>query len=84
MDRDAVRLGRNLRHLVSTFHDLAERGVGFKVFSGHGTSIDSTPAGKLVFGIFAALVEFEQELISERKKAGLASARARGKTGGAP
>jgi DNA invertase Pin-like site-specific DNA recombinase len=38
-----------------------------------------TPAGKLVFGIFAALSEFERELISERTKAGLASARARGR-----
>jgi DNA invertase Pin-like site-specific DNA recombinase len=79
------RLGRDLRHLVNTVHDLAERGVGFKVLSGHGASIDTTtPAGKLVFGIFAALAEFERELISERTKAGLASARARGKTGGAP
>ncbi len=79
------RLGRNLRHLVNTVHDLAEREVGFKVLSGHGASIDTTtPAGKLVFGIFAALAEFERELISERTKAGLASARARGRSGGAP
>ncbi len=79
------RLGRDLRHLVNTVHDLAVRGVGFKVLSGHGASIDTTtPAGKLVFGIFAALAEFERELISERTKAGLASARARGRTGGAP
>lgn len=77
------RLGRDLRHLVNTVHDLAERGVGFKVLSGH--EIDTTtPAGKLVFGIFAALAEFERDLISERTKAGLVSARARGKTGGAP
>jgi DNA invertase Pin-like site-specific DNA recombinase len=79
------RLGRDLRHLVNTVHDLAKRGVGFKVVSGHGASIDTTtPAGKLVFGIFAALAEFERELISERTKAGLASARARGRSGGAP
>ena len=79
------RLGRDLRHLVNTVHDLAKRGVGFKVLSGHGASIDTTtPAGKLVFGIFAALAEFERELISERTKAGLASARARGRSGGAP
>jgi len=79
------RLGRDLRHLVNTVHDLAGRGVGFKVLSGHGASIDTTtPAGKLVFGIFAALAEFERELISERTKAGLASARARGRSGGAP
>lgn len=79
------RLGRDLRHLVNTVDDLACRGIGFKVLSGHGASIDTTtPAGKLVFGIFAALAEFERELISERTKAGLASARARGRSGGAP
>lgn len=79
------RLGRDLRHLVNTVHDLANRGVGFKVLSGHGASIDTTtPSGKLVFGIFAALAEFERELISERTVAGLAAARARGRSGGAP
>lgn len=79
------RLGRDLRHLVNTIHDMTKRGVGFKVLSGHGASIDTTtPSGKLVFGIFAALAEFERELVSERTKAGLASARARGHKGGAP
>lgn len=79
------RLGRNLRHLVNTIDDLAKRDVGFKVLAGHDASIDTTTAaGKLVFGIFAALAEFERELISERTKAGLASARARGRKGGAP
>jgi len=78
------RLGRNLRHLVNTVHDLTQRGIGLKVLTGHGASIDTTkPAGKLVFGIFAALAEFERELISERTRAGLASARARGRKGGA-
>ena len=78
-------LGRNLRHLVNTVHDLTSRGIGFKVVTGQGASIDTTtPAGKLVFGIFAALAEFERELISERTKAGLVSARARGRVGGAP
>jgi DNA invertase Pin-like site-specific DNA recombinase len=52
------RLGRNLRHLVNTIHDLTHRGVGLKVLTGHGAAIDTTtPAGKLVFGIFAALAE---------------------------
>ena len=60
-------------------------GIGFKVLTGQGATIDTTkPAGKLVFGIFAALAEFERELMSERTKAGLASARARGRKGGAP
>ena len=77
------RLGRNLRHLINTVHDLSGRGVGFKVLTGQGASINtSTPEGKLVFGIFAALAEFERELVSERTKVGLASARARGRNGG--
>ena len=79
------RLGRNLRHLVNTVHDLTARGVGLKVLTGQGAAIDTTTAaGKLVFGIFAALAEFERELISERTVAGLASARARGRKGGRP
>ena len=79
------RLGRDLRHLVNTVHGLTQGGVGFKVLTGHGASIDTTtPAGKLVFGIFAALAEFERDLITERTLAGLASARARGRNGGAP
>jgi DNA invertase Pin-like site-specific DNA recombinase len=79
------RLGRNLKHLVTTVHELTDRGIGFKVLSGQGAAIDTTTSsGKLVFGIFAALAEFERELISERTKAGLASARARGRNGGAP
>jgi DNA invertase Pin-like site-specific DNA recombinase len=79
------RLGRSLRHLVNTVHDLMERGVGFRVLTGQGTNIDTTtPSGRLVFGIFAALAEFERELIRERTVAGLSSARARGRYGGRP
>ena len=79
------RLGRDLRHLVNLVHDLTARGVGLKVLAGEGAAIDTTTAaGKLVFGIFAALAEFERALIVERTKAGLASARARGRNGGAP
>lgn len=77
------RLGRDLRHLVNVVQDLADRGVGFKVLSGQGAEMDTTTAsGKLVFGIFAALAEFERELIRERTIAGLAAARARGRKGG--
>ena len=79
------RLGRNLRHLVNTVHELSERGIRFKVLTGQGAQIDTTTSqGKLVFGIFAALAEFERDLNSERTKAGLESARARGRKGGAP
>jgi len=73
------RLGRNLRHLVNIVHDLNDRGVGFKVLTGQGAAIDTTTApGKLVFGIFAALAEFERELIRERVNAGIAAAKAKG------
>jgi DNA invertase Pin-like site-specific DNA recombinase len=79
------RLGRNLRHLVNTIHDLTERGVGFKVLTGHGATLDTTtPSGKMIFAVFGALAEFERELIVERTKAGLAAARARGRSGGRP
>ena len=79
------RLGRDLRHLVNLVGDLTKRNVGLKVLSGEGASIDTTTAnGRLVFAIFAGLAEFERELISERTKAGLAAARARGRRGGRP
>ncbi len=79
------RLGRDLRHLVNTVHDLTTRDIGLKVLTGHGAAIDTTTAaGKLVFGIFAALAEFEREMIKERTIAGMASARARGRRGGRP
>ena len=79
------RLGRNLRHLVNTIHELMERKIGFRVLTGQGADIDTTTAGgRLVFGIFAALAEFERELIRERTIAGLSSARARGRNGGRP
>jgi DNA invertase Pin-like site-specific DNA recombinase len=79
------RLGRDLRHLVNTVHDLTTRGIGLKVLTGQGAAIDTTtPAGKLIFGIFAALAEFERELITERTRAGLQAARARGHAGGRP
>src|SRR6188472_1569275 len=81
--RKLDRLGRSLRHLVNVVHDLTSRGIGLKVLTGQGAAIDTTtPAGKLVFGIFASLAEFERDLISERTRAGLVSARARGRKGG--
>ncbi|SFU23201.1 recombinase family protein [Mesorhizobium sp. YR577] len=79
------RLGRDLRHLVNLVDELTKRNIGLKVLAGEGASIDtSTANGRLVFGIFAALAEFERALIIERTKAGLAAARARGRNGGAP
>jgi DNA invertase Pin-like site-specific DNA recombinase len=77
------RLGRDLKHLVTTVRGLSERGVGLNVLTGQGANIDTTTSsGKLIFGIFAALAEFEGDLIRERTRAGLAAARARGRTGG--
>ena len=77
------RLGRSLHHLVNTVNNLSERGVGLKVLTGTGAQIDTTtPAGRLSFGIFAALADFESDLIRERTMAGLAAARARGRKGG--
>lgn len=79
------RLGRDLKHLVTLVGDLTEREVGLKVLAGAGASIDTTTAnGRLIFAIFAALAEFERELIVERTRAGIAAARARGRLGGAP
>lgn len=79
------RLGRDLQHLVTTVETLSKAGIGLKVLSGQGASIDTTtPTGKLIFGIFASLAEFEREMIRERTMAGLASARARGRAGGRP
>lgn len=75
------RLGRNLKHLITVVEDLTKRGVGFKVLS--GAPIDTTTSqGKLMFTMFAALAEFERDVIRERTVAGLAAARARGRKGG--
>ena len=79
------RLGRNLTHLVNTVQDLSARGVGLRVLAGQGAQVDTTTAGgRLVFGIFAALADFERELIRERTVAGLEAARARGRKGDIP
>ena len=79
------RLGRDLRHLITIVDELRQRNVGFKVLTGHGSQIDTTTSdGRLVFGLFAALAEYERELIIERTHAGLKAARARGRMGGRP
>ena len=76
------RIGRSLAHVVELAGALQAKGIGLKVLTG---GIDTTSAtGRLVFGIFATLAEFERDLTLERTMAGLAAARARGRTGGRP
>lgn len=76
------RLGRSLKDLMEWMTYLEEKQVGLKSLQ---ESIDTTTTtGKLVFHIFAALAEFERNLIRERTQAGLAAARARGRLGGRP
>ena len=76
------RLGRNLAHLICTTNQLMDKKVGLISLN---DPIDTTTSqGRLVFGIFASLAEFERELIRERTQAGLKSARARGRKGGRP
>jgi DNA invertase Pin-like site-specific DNA recombinase len=75
------RLGRNLRDLVEIVNTLQAREVG--VISLTNGIVDTTTAhGKLVFGMFALMSEYEAALIQERTRAGRASARARGRKGG--
>jgi DNA invertase Pin-like site-specific DNA recombinase len=76
------RLGRSLRHLVETVNALAQRGVGFR--SLHEGIDTTTSTGRLIFHIFAALAEFDRELIAERSAVGRQAARTRGKLGGRP
>lgn len=65
-----------MAHLIATVGELEQRGVGFR--SIHEGIDTTTSTGKLVFHIFAALAEFERDLIVDRTKAGLAAARERG------
>ena len=70
---------------MNTVDELRDREVGFRVLASAGAEIDTTIAnGRLVFGIFASLAEFERDLIAERSRAGPAAARPRGRLGGRP
>ncbi len=76
------RLGRSLKHLIETVLALQALGKGFCSLQ---ENIDTTTSGgKLFFHIFGALAEFERDIIRERTRAGLASARSRGRLGGRP
>ena len=74
------RIGRSLPHLVKLMAQLRDQGIGFRSVT---ENIETeTPGGRLVMHMFAALAEFERDLIRERTRSGLESARARGRTGG--
>lgn len=74
------RLGRSLPDLVRIVTDLEQKGIAFESLT---EKIETGSAsGKLIFHVFAALAEFERNIIRERTQAGLAAARARGRTGG--
>jgi DNA invertase Pin-like site-specific DNA recombinase len=76
------RLGRSLKHLIALVNEFELLKVGFESLQ---ESINTTTStGQLIFHMFGALAEFERNLIRERTKAGLASARARGRLGGRP
>ena len=74
------RIGRSVRNLVDVMADLGQRDVDLVVLD---QAIDtSTPGGRLVFHVLAAIAEFERELIAERTRDGLAATPARGRNGG--
>lgn len=75
------RLGRSMSHLIGLIEELRKRGVGFRSLC-DGAIDTTTASGELIFNIFSSLAQFEKRLIQERTRAGLASARARGRTGG--
>ncbi|MCI5102121.1 recombinase family protein [Phaeobacter italicus] len=76
------RLARSLKDLLEIVEAIREHGAGFRSLA---EDIDTTtPAGRLVFHVFASIAQFERERISERTKEGLAAARKRGRKGGRP
>ena len=76
------RFARSVRQLVNALEEFRSLGIDF--VSLHEGVDTSTPNGRLVFGIFASIAEFERELIRDRVRSGLAAAKARGKQLGRP
>lgn len=76
------RLSRSLQDLLTIVETVCSKGAGFRSLA---EDIDTTtPAGRLVFHVFASISQFERERIVERTKEGLAAARRRGRVGGRP
>jgi len=76
------RLARSLIDLLEIMREIQAAGAGFRSLA---EDIDTTtPAGRLVFHVFASIAQFERERISERTREGLAAARRRGRVGGRP
>src|ERR1035441_900023 len=76
------RFARSLRQLVNALEEFRSLGIDF--ISIHEGVDTSTPNGRLIFGIFASIAEFERELIRDRVRSGLAAAKAKGKRIGRP
>src|ERR1019366_9112473 len=76
------RFARSLRQLVNALEEF--RSLGIEFISLHEGVDTSTPNGRLAFGIFASIAEFERELVRDRVRSGLAHARAKGKVLGRP
>lgn len=76
------RLARSLKDLLEIVAEIEERGAGFRSLA---EDIDTTtPAGRLIFHVFASIAQFERERIAERTREGLQAARKRGRIGGRP
>ncbi len=76
------RLARSLKDLLEIVEAIGDRGAGFRSLA---EDIDTTtPAGRLIFHVFASIAQFERERISERTREGLQAARKRGRVGGRP
>ena len=76
------RFARSLRHLVNALEEF--RALGVEFVSIHEGVDTSTPNGRLIFGIFGSIAEFERELIRDRVRSGLRNAKAKGKRLGRP
>jgi len=79
------RLARSLIHFTNFINQLDEKGIKFRSITEPFLNITDKPShSQFIVSIFAALAQLERDIVIERTKAGMASARARGKVFGAP